>query len=88
MQDLLSSLRGREVGEEHVERFRCLLGDCQGGRSPRQAPQWPQWVKYRNSLRALYTGSDHNDDPGTPPQTHDAGADRDRAPKPWLFTGR
>ena len=63
MQELVRSLRGREVGEEHVERFRCLLGDCTGGRSPRQLPQWPQWVKYRNSLRGLYSIGDYNDDP-------------------------
>ena len=36
MQELVSSLRGGPVGEEHVERFRCLLGDCAGGRSARQ----------------------------------------------------
>lgn len=63
MQALVSSLRGREVGEEHVERFRCLLGDCAGGRSPRQLPQWPQWVKYRNSLRGLHSVGDYDDDP-------------------------
>jgi pimeloyl-ACP methyl ester carboxylesterase len=63
MQELVSSLRGRSVGEEHVERFRCLLGDCAGGRSARQLPQWPQWVKYRNSLRGLYAVGDYNDDP-------------------------
>jgi pimeloyl-ACP methyl ester carboxylesterase len=63
MQALLSSLRGRPVQEEDVERFRCLLGDCAGGRSPRQLPQWPQWVTYRNSLRGLYTVGDYNDDP-------------------------
>jgi pimeloyl-ACP methyl ester carboxylesterase len=63
MQELVSSLRGREVSEEHVERFRCLLGDCASGRSPRQLPQWPQWVKYRYSLRGLYTVGDYNDDP-------------------------
>lgn len=63
MQALVSSLRGGPVQEEHVERFRCLLGDCEGGRSPRQLPQWPQWVNYRNSLRGLYTVSDYNDDP-------------------------
>ena len=40
------------------------LGECTGGRSPRQAPQWPRWVTYRNSLRSLYTISDFNDDPG------------------------
>jgi pimeloyl-ACP methyl ester carboxylesterase len=63
MQALLASLRGRSIEEEHVERFRCLLGDCAGGRSPREAPQWPQWVKYRNSLRGLYTVGDYSDDP-------------------------
>lgn len=63
MQELIGSLRARPIGEEHVERFRCLLGDCAGGRSPRRAPQWPMWVKYRNSLRALYTVGDYDDDP-------------------------
>ena len=63
MQAFVSSLRGRPIEEGHVERFRCLLGDCTGGRSPREAPQWPQWVKYRNSLRGLYTVGDYTDDP-------------------------
>lgn len=63
MQAFLSALRGRHIEEEDVERFRCLLGDCAGGRSPRQLPQWPQWLKYRNSLRALYTVGDYDDDP-------------------------
>ena len=63
MQAFVSSLRGRPVQEDHVERFRCLLGDCAGGRSPRQLPQWPQWVKYRNALRGLYAVSEYNDEP-------------------------
>jgi pimeloyl-ACP methyl ester carboxylesterase len=52
MQQLVSSLRGATISQEHVERFCCLLGDCAAGQSPRQAPQWGQWVKYRNSVRA------------------------------------
>ncbi len=63
MQQLVTSLRGRPIGEEHVEPFRCLLGDCAGGRSPRGATQWPQWIKYRHSLRGLHTVGDYNDDP-------------------------
>jgi pimeloyl-ACP methyl ester carboxylesterase len=63
MQALVSSLHGRTIEEEHVEQFRCLLGDCIGGRSPRLLSQWPQWVKYRNSLRGLYTVGDYDDDP-------------------------
>src|SRR5688500_1045268 len=35
MQQFVSSLRGATISEEHVERFRCLLGDCAAGRSPR-----------------------------------------------------
>lgn len=50
-------------GETDVERFRCLLGECTGRQSPRQAPQWSRWVRYRNSLRGLHTISDYNDDP-------------------------
>jgi pimeloyl-ACP methyl ester carboxylesterase len=63
MQALLNSLRHRSIDEADVERFRCLLGDCRRGRSPRQAPQWPQWLKYRNSLRGLYTIGEYDDDP-------------------------
>ena len=63
MQEFLGSLRGARITEAHVERFRCLLGDCAEGRSPRQAPQWNQWVEHRNSLRGLYTIGDYQDDP-------------------------
>jgi pimeloyl-ACP methyl ester carboxylesterase len=63
MQELVSSLRDGVITEADVERFRCLLGDCENGRSPRQAPQWNQWVKYRNSLRGLHAGGDYTDDP-------------------------
>jgi pimeloyl-ACP methyl ester carboxylesterase len=63
MQAFIGSLRNATITEAHVEQFRCLLGDCAGGRSPRQAPQWPQWVKYRNSLRALHTIRDYDGDP-------------------------
>ena len=63
MQQFVSSLRDITITEAHVERFRCMLGDCAGGRSPRQAPQWNQWVRYRNSLRGLHTIGDYKDDP-------------------------
>jgi pimeloyl-ACP methyl ester carboxylesterase len=63
MQEFISSLRHATITEAHVERFRCLLGDCASGRSPRQAPQWNQWVQYRNSLRGLHTIGEYNDDP-------------------------
>ena len=63
MQQFVSALRGVTITEQHVERFRCLLGDCADGRSPRQAPLWNEWVKYRNSLRALHTIADYKDEP-------------------------
>jgi pimeloyl-ACP methyl ester carboxylesterase len=63
MQEFVSSLRHTTITEAHVERFRCLLGDCASGRSPRQAPQWNRWVQYRNSLRGLHTIGEYNDDP-------------------------
>ena len=63
MQQLVRSLRDAVITEADVERFRCLLGDCKNGGSPRQAPQWNQWVKYRNSLRGLHTIGDYKDDP-------------------------
>ena len=43
MQEFVSARRNTTVTESDVERFRCLLGDCAAGRSPRQAPQWTQW---------------------------------------------
>jgi len=63
MQEFVSSLRHTTITEAHVERFRCLLGDCASGRSVRQAPQWNQWVQYRNSLRGLHTIGEYKDDP-------------------------
>ena len=63
MQEFVSSLRDATITEAHVERFRCLLGECRGGRSPRQAPQWNQWMRYRNSLAGLHTIGDYTDDP-------------------------
>src|SRR5687767_12595404 len=63
MQEFVSSLRNATITEAQVERFRCLLGDCAGGRPPRQAPQWNQWVRHRNSLLGLYTIADYKDDP-------------------------
>jgi hypothetical protein len=63
MQQFLGSRREGAITEAHVEQFRCLLGDCTGGRSPRQAPQWPQWMTHRNSLRGLYTVADYDDNP-------------------------
>jgi pimeloyl-ACP methyl ester carboxylesterase len=62
MQELVGALRSGTITEAHVEHFRCVLGDCVNGRSPRQSPQWSQWVKYRNSLRGLYTIGDYQDD--------------------------
>ena len=63
MQKFVASLYGTIIRDAHVDQFRCLLGDCAEGRSPRKAPQWAQWVKYRNSLRALHTIGDYDDDP-------------------------
>lgn len=63
MQQFVGSLRGATITDVHVERFRCLLGECAGGRSSRRAPQWGPWVKYRDSVRALHTIGDYDDDP-------------------------
>jgi pimeloyl-ACP methyl ester carboxylesterase len=78
MQALLSSLRGRSIEEEHVERFRCLLGDCAEGRSPREAPQWPQWIKVPLLVaRPVYRRRLHRRSRSTP-GTHRAGTRRHR----------
>ena len=63
MQAFVNSLRDATVTEAHVEQFRCLLGECTRGRSPRNAPPWNNWVTHRNSLRGLHTVADYNDDP-------------------------
>ena len=59
MQVLVGSVHGCTIEEEHVEQFRCRL-DCIGGRSSRLLSRWPQWVKYRNTLRGLYTVGDYD----------------------------
>jgi pimeloyl-ACP methyl ester carboxylesterase len=63
MQEFITSLKNATITEAHVERFRCLLGDCTGGRSPRSAPAWNIWVTHRNALRGLHTSSNYDDDP-------------------------
>ncbi len=63
MQHFLSSLGDQPITEADVETFRCLLGDCADGRSPRRLPQWTQWLTYRNSLRGLHTIVDYDDEP-------------------------
>jgi pimeloyl-ACP methyl ester carboxylesterase len=63
MQEFVSSLRNATITEAHVEQFRCLLGECTGGRSPRNAPAWNNWVTHRNALRGLHTVSEYDDDP-------------------------
>lgn len=63
MQAFVGSLRNRTIAEADVERFRCLLGECANGRSPRQSPAWNTWVSHRNALRGLHTIGDYDDNP-------------------------
>jgi pimeloyl-ACP methyl ester carboxylesterase len=40
-----------DISEEKLEQFLCMAGMCPSGQSPRDFPQWPLWVQYRQALR-------------------------------------
>jgi len=53
MQDLLAKLTPHaDITEDHVERFRCALMNCDSS-SIRQLPQWTMWVVQKNRMRGL-----------------------------------
>jgi pimeloyl-ACP methyl ester carboxylesterase len=39
------------VTEDQLALFVCQAGLCPPGKSPKELPQWPVWVKHRRSLR-------------------------------------
>ena len=59
---LSKTIRG-SVSEAQLEQFACAVGLCPPGKTPRELPQWPVWLRHRNSL--LNTGApfQHQDDP-------------------------
>ena len=64
--EMLTILRGlgprSEISDEQVERYRCALGHCPAGRSIRDDPRWPTWLKERDRLRGLAAVALHQDD--------------------------
>jgi pimeloyl-ACP methyl ester carboxylesterase len=40
-----------DVTEDQLAAFVCQAGLCPPGKSPKELPQWPVWVKHRRSLR-------------------------------------
>lgn len=63
MQRLIGSYKDRPVTEVDLEKFRCALGECVGGASPRTSPDWAAAVAHRNALRGLYAFAEHDDNP-------------------------
>ncbi|MBI2980561.1 MAG: alpha/beta hydrolase [Chloroflexi bacterium] len=59
---VLRTLHG-DISEDKLEQFLCAVGFCPPGQSPRQLPQWPLWVQYRQALRNSPAVLKHNDDP-------------------------
>ncbi len=47
----LASIKDGEISEDDLEKFMCAVGLCPPGAPVRQLPQWPNWVKFRRSLR-------------------------------------
>jgi len=52
-----------DISEAKLEQFLCAVGFCPPGQSPRKLPQWPVWVRYRQSLRNSEAAVQHDDDP-------------------------
>jgi len=58
---MLRTIQG-DITEEKLEQFLCAVGLCPPGQSPRQFPQWPLWVQYRQALRNNKAVLEHEDD--------------------------
>jgi len=51
------------ISEDQLEQFLHSVGFCPPEQSARRLPQWPLWVRFRQSLRNNFVVSKHNDDP-------------------------
>lgn len=60
-EEVLRTLHG-DISEEQLEQFLCAVGFCPPGQSPRNLPQWPLWVQYRQALRNSPAVLAHKDD--------------------------
>jgi pimeloyl-ACP methyl ester carboxylesterase len=59
----LQIARDRDVSDHDLERFIRAVGLAPPGMSPRQLPQWPDWMEHRRSLRNVTDAFAHVDDP-------------------------
>lgn len=59
---LLRTLHGN-ISEDQLEQFACAVGLCPPGQSVRELPQWPLWMRHRQSLRNSPAVVNHEDDP-------------------------
>ncbi len=59
--DFLESLHG-DITENMLERFLKEVGFVKPGQSPRELPQWKQWLPFSQSLRNSPAVATHNDD--------------------------
>lgn len=60
--NMLLTLHG-DISEDKLEQFLCAVGFCPPEQSPRDLPQWPLWVQYRQSLRNSEATVKHEDEP-------------------------
>jgi pimeloyl-ACP methyl ester carboxylesterase len=61
-EEILHTFQG-DISVDKLEQFLCSVGLCPPGQSPRQLPQWPLWVQYRQALRNNEAVLKHKDDP-------------------------
>lgn len=59
--DFLESLHGN-ITDEMLAGFLQEVGFVKPGQSPRELPQWQQWLPFKNSLRNSLAVVDHKDD--------------------------
>lgn len=59
--EMPQNLRGG-ISEDQLEQFLHSVGFCPPEQSARKLPQWPLWVRFRQSLRNNFVVSKHNDD--------------------------
>ena len=61
--EFLLGLSG-EISEDQLEQFIGIVAMCPPGQSVHELPQWPLWMRYRQSLRSCPAVVKHDDDPG------------------------
>ncbi len=52
-----------DISEAHLEQFARAVGLCPPGKAVHDLPQWPVWLRHRQSLRNTRAPFHHEDDP-------------------------